>query len=112
MKKAALSIALMAGLFLISQTAGATLADLHLKAGVKCTQCHKTNPPKDVPDTAVCEGCHPRDKLVAQTAKMKPTNPHDNHLGITDCNECHSVHEDKKSIPCDECHKFKFERAR
>lgn len=30
--KAALSIALMAGLFLISQTAGATLADLHLKA--------------------------------------------------------------------------------
>ena len=34
MKKAALSIALMAGLFLISQTAGATLADLHLKAGV------------------------------------------------------------------------------
>ena len=101
MKKAALSIALMAGLFLISQTAGATLADLHLKAGVK-----------DVPDTAVCEGCHPRDKLVAQTAKMKPTNPHDNHLGITDCNECHSVHEDKKSIPCDECHKFKFERAK
>ena len=111
MKKTALSIALMAGLFLISQTAGATLADLHLKAGVKCTQCHKTNPPKDVPDTAVCEGCHPRDKLVAQTAKMKPTNPHDNHLGITDCNECHS-HEDKKSIPCDECHKFKFERAK
>lgn len=45
MKKAALSIALMAGLFLISQTAGATLADLHLKAGVKCTQYHKTNPP-------------------------------------------------------------------
>ena len=43
---------------------------------------------------------------------MKPTNPHDNHLGITDCNECHSVHEDKKSIPCDECHKFKFERAK
>ena len=49
---------------------------------------------------------------MSAPAKMKPTNPHDNHLGITDCNECHSVHEDKKSIPCDECHKFKFERAK
>ena len=97
-------------LMLVVGSASAFTVDKHTQSGVTCNVCHQTMPPKGAPDNSVCEGCHNPDALVQRTAKMKPNNPHENHLGITECNECHAMHK-APALPCDECHQFKFKRS-
>lgn len=94
---------------MVAGAAGAHTADVHVKAGIACNMCHQSMPPQGAPDNSVCHSCHAPDALVARTAKMKPNNVHDNHLGVTECNECHGMHKDQP-LPCADCHQFKFER--
>lgn len=83
---------------------------MHRLAGVGCADCHgKAAAPQPL-EMAQCLSCHGSGaKVAAQTAKVKPRNPHhsphyDNDL---DCSVCHYQHE--KSVDyCADCHRFGF----
>lgn len=88
------------------QAAG--FADHHVQdLKLPCTACHKT--PETMPDTKVCTGCHPADKLAASTAGVKPANPHTSpHYGTNlDCINCHVGHQPSENY-CAQCHSFDF----
>lgn len=105
----ALAAAFAVSLALASGPAAAKgMADFHTAHGMKCVACHKT---KDtMPTTATCTACHPKDKLVASTKNVKPTNPHNSpHYGADlDCTNCHVGHEKSENY-CAQCHNFKFQ---
>ena len=78
----------------------------HAERGVACGQCHGKAPKKDAVSMQKCLGCHGGTKeLAARTAKVKPTNPHENrHLGTeADCNRCHHEHAKSENL-CLPCH--------
>lgn len=75
-----------------------------------CQMCHgpdQKNPQTPTIDT--CTVCHPKDALVAKTAKVKPSNPHKSpHYGADlDCTNCHLGHMESENF-CDQCHQFGF----
>jgi hypothetical protein len=78
----------------------------HLAAGLKCSACHKDNPPKTPANDAVCLTCHgPLSALIAKTAADAP-NPHAQaHIGPIPCTACHHVHAPSESY-CNKCHSF------
>ena len=85
--------------------ASVTLGESHFAKGVKCNGCHDTAKFAAVA-TSKCLTCHGDGKVLAQrTAKVKPTNPHDNrHYGTeADCNLCHQSHVQSKNA-CLVCH--------
>ena len=89
------------------------LGKLHEDEGVKCAKCHgKADKAVPVPQEK-CLNCHIEGdsrKLAASTAKVKPTNPHENrHYGTeADCGLCHRQHEASVNY-CLDCHsRFDF----
>lgn len=84
------------------------LADRHQRLGLTCLSCHSQTPPASDVEPARCTQCHGTvEQLVARTANMLPNNVHDNHLGETDCLQCHHAHK-ATTVICDECHQFAF----
>ncbi len=86
------------------------LADRHTAKGLNCQMCHgpdQKNPQTPTIDT--CTACHPKDALVAKTARVKPSNPHKSpHYGADlDCTNCHLGHMESENF-CDQCHQFGF----
>ncbi|WP_337437251.1 cytochrome c3 family protein [Parasutterella excrementihominis] len=81
----------------------------HLEQGVKCEACHGATSKPSQPAESACVTCHGDiDKMTGKTKEMAPNNAHINHLGESDCTQCHGVHKGK-SLPCEECHQFKFQ---
>jgi hypothetical protein len=83
----------------------------HSTQGLGCTDCHGKVKRQTPVQTMKCLECHDDTKALAErTAKVKPTNPHDNrHYGTeADCALCHREH--TKSVNfCLPCHdRFDF----
>lgn len=85
------------------------LARVHAAAGVGCAQCHGKAAKTAPVEMDRCTSCHPTKELAAQTAGVKPRNPHENrHYGTeTDCNRCHHQHRASENF-CGSCHPFAF----
>jgi Cytochrome c3 len=81
---------------------------LHQLSGVTCVTCHDKPSFFDPVAATRCMSCHTPDRIAADTAKVKPANPHDSHYGRQlDCNYCHHAHS-KSEDACAQCHKFNF----
>lgn len=53
-----------------------------------------------------CLQCHgPYDKLAQATAKLEP-NPHFNHMGAVNCEDCHKADAVAPELMCNSCHQF------
>ena len=80
------------------------LADVHQSKGIKCTSCHKEEPPKNQVGSSVCLECHGGQmKLIERTNKYDPNphvSPHSNKLV---CEDCHHLHKPSE-ISCKVCH--------
>jgi hypothetical protein len=82
---------------------------IHGLNGVTCAKCHgETNKPAAV-EMDQCTICHDAKKLAAETAGLKPENPHTSpHYSTSlDCNLCHHQH-GKSENYCSQCHNFAF----
>jgi nitrate reductase cytochrome c-type subunit len=91
------------------------LAQQHIKAGVKCNQCHGIKIPAkpakatQFPTLATketCLKCHGSYKeLAAKTVGIAPweENPHSSHFGELECYVCHRVHQESQYF-CTSCH--------
>ena len=82
----------------------------HADRGISCAQCHGKVTKKEAVPMQQCLSCHGDTKeLAARTAKVKPTNPHENrHFGTeADCNRCHHEHAASENL-CLPCHRFNF----
>jgi len=107
-------IALSGGGFAAAGTASkskTTRTSKHADKGISCIHCHGKATKKDVVPMEKCLSCHGDTKeLAARTAKVKPTNPHENrHFGMeADCNRCHHEHASSGNL-CLPCHKFNFQ---
>lgn len=125
-KLLAISLASILGVFLGVQASAATgvkgaapaaapsakadaLARVHAAAGVGCAQCHGKAARSQPVEMDRCTTCHPTQALAAQTASVKPRNPHENrHYGTEgDCNTCHHQHRASENF-CLPCHDFAF----
>jgi hypothetical protein len=82
---------------------------IHQLNGVTCIKCHMTTEKPTVVKMEQCVACHPLEKLVEQTAKITPENPHTSpHYGTDlDCNVCHHQHRKSENF-CAQCHAFEF----
>jgi hypothetical protein len=116
-KPAALFAMLLIALSGASAAAGtaskgqATRTSKHADRGISCVQCHGKAAKKSVVPMQQCLSCHGDTKeLAARTAKVKPTNPHENrHFGTeADCNRCHHEHAVSENL-CLPCHRFPFQ---
>ena len=105
-------LAVLAAMIAMNSTATASecLADRHATRGVACTQCHKTQPPKNVP-AKDCLACHGSYKVLAAKTDNLDINPHDSHMGDVECTECHQGHK-KPRLVCDQCHEFRQLKVR
>ena len=76
MKKTLIALAFaLAALPFAGDAAAKGFADYHTETlKLPCTTCHATK--DEMPTTDTCIKCHPKDKLVASTKNVKPTNPH------------------------------------
>jgi hypothetical protein len=84
---------------------GLFLAEKHKSGGIDCTGCHKESPPKQAVPTMICLECHgDYGRVAARTKKIDP-NPHDSHLGETDCRKCHRAHSASVN-GCNACHQL------
>ncbi len=77
--------------------------------GKTLSEIHGASWPKS-PDGNVtknqCMMCHgDYTKLGEQTANLEP-NPHNSHLGIVNCEDCHKVDQAKPVLMCNDCHNF------
>ncbi|MCF0254137.1 MAG: cytochrome c3 family protein [Duodenibacillus sp.] len=52
-----------------------------------------------------CKQCHMG--IAQKTASLEP-NPHENHLGDVNCEDCHKANAAKPQLMCNECHQFKI----
>ncbi len=82
---------------------------IHRLNNITCQMCHGKAKKPEAVKMKQCATCHDADKLAAQTAQVKPENPHTSpHYGTSlDCNVCHHQHE-KSGNFCSQCHKFDF----
>jgi hypothetical protein len=113
------------------------LANKHEKAGVTCHDCHKESLSAQMSEGVkyvtgdyktpmkkrnfgtreMCFECHsdkgngaPKgDTFETVTSKtaFEEENPHSNHNGDMECNECHSMHRQSK-VMCAQCHQFNW----
>jgi fumarate reductase flavoprotein subunit len=81
------------------------LADKHKNLGVECSGCHRESPPKQMPGSDVCMGCHGDAAKISEKTSKLDTNPHDTHMGEMDCHQCHKGHQRSVSV-CNQCHTF------
>jgi len=83
----------------------------HSAQGMGCPDCHGKVKKQTPVLTMKCLECHGDTKALAErTAKVKPTNPHDNrHYGTeADCGLCHREHAKSENF-CLPCHdRFDF----
>ncbi len=84
----------------------------HSTQGLGCPDCHGAVRKQAPVQTMKCLECHESGKAIAErTAKVKPTNPHDNrHFGTEgDCRLCHREHAKSENF-CLPCHdRFNFQ---
>ena len=53
-----------------------------------------------------CLKCHiSYEDLAKKTANLEP-NPHDNHMGKVNCEDCHKANQAKPELMCNSCHNF------
>ena len=53
-----------------------------------------------------CLKCHVSyEDLAKKTANLEP-NPHDNHMGKVNCEDCHKANQAKPELMCNSCHNF------
>jgi hypothetical protein len=84
----------------------------HSAQGMGCPDCHGKVKKQTQVQTMKCLECHGDTKALAErTAKLKPTNPHDNrHYGTeADCRLCHREHAKSENfcLPCHDRFDFK-----
>ena len=75
-------------------------------AKLACTTCHAGQKTMTAPDQKVCLQCHVSyEELGKKTANLEP-NPHDNHMGKVNCEDCHKANQAKPELMCNSCHNF------
>lgn len=88
----------------LSFTAGAAAA-----AEQTLAQKHQGMWPKSVNGFVTknqCLKCHiSYEDLAKKTANLEP-NPHDNHMGKVNCEDCHKANQAKPELMCNSCHNF------
>ena len=53
-----------------------------------------------------CLKCHVSyEDLAKKPANLEP-NPHDNHMGKVNCEDCHKANQAKPELMCNSCHNF------
>ena len=91
-----------------AQGQGKFLADRHQAKGFSCATCHKESPPKAAVSSEICRQCHgSAEKLAEKTSDVRPSNPHESHLGDVACDQCHHGHKAPQNA-CAQCHTFGF----
>lgn len=103
----ALLVALSAACWGGETSKNAYLAGLHKKNGVSCSDCHGTPLKVDDNESALnqnCRNCHGGFPGLAAKTK-EHINPHQSHLGETNCTACHKGHVASKAY-CNYCHSF------
>ncbi|GFO62212.1 flavocytochrome c [Geomonas paludis] len=83
------------------------LSGVHKKNQVTCADCHGKSLAVDDSETALnknCKGCHGGFADLAAKTK-EHINPHNSHLGETNCTACHKGHAASKAY-CNYCHSF------
>ncbi|WP_224983955.1 flavocytochrome c [Geomonas agri] len=83
------------------------LSGVHKKNQVTCADCHGKTLTVDDSETALnknCKGCHGGFAELATKTK-EHINPHNSHLGETNCTACHKGHVASKAY-CNYCHSF------
>ncbi len=113
------------------------LANGHEKAGVTCHDCHQESiqakmsegvkyitgdyktplEKRNFGTREMCLECHsdagtgtPKGdtfETAASKTDFEESNPHANHNGNLDCNECHSMHQ-QSTVMCVQCHEFNW----
>lgn len=103
---------LMAGNVYAMEIGGA-----HADMDMSCADCHQVDAPEKAPTTNNCLECHDSyEELIKATAptnidpddEESRANPHDSHMGLLDCIECHKTHVPSEFV-CAECHMFDME---
>ena len=113
MKSSLILAVVLSSLFAVGTASAAaggySLADRHVKAGVKCDSCHGKNMAVKAPGIAQCATCHDPMKMAEKTKEMKPANPHNSPHWETnlDCTLCHAGHAQPQNY-CAQCHAFNF----
>ena len=113
MKPSLILAVILSGLFAFGTASAATnapsLADRHVKAGVKCDSCHGKGMAVKAPGLEQCAACHDPKQMAEKTKGMKLANPHNSPHWETnlDCTLCHSGHAAPQNY-CAQCHAFKF----
>lgn len=102
MKKTIFALALSLGVALTSNAMAAekTLAEQHAGMWPKSENGFVTK--------NQCLKCHgPYEKLAEKTANLDP-NPHFNHMGAVNCEDCHKADKPAKQpeLMCNSCHQF------
>jgi cytochrome c553 len=103
---ALLLVTLSGGLAAAEKASKGARTSKHASQGITCAQCHGKSAKKEVVPMQQCLSCHGDTKdLALRTAKVKPTNPHENrHFGTeADCNRCHHEHATSENL-CLPCH--------
>jgi len=95
-----------------SRPSTATREFKHSAQAIGCQDCHGKVKKQTPVQTTKCLECHGDTKALAErTAKVKPTNPHDNrHYGTEgDCAFCHREHAKSENfcLPCHDRFDFK-----
>lgn len=91
-----------------------SLHDMHSKAGVACTACHKEAPAAVAPPNATCVACHGTMLVPKPGARALSPDPHRSpHLAADEvpaCNDCHKIHR-ASEVTCIACHRsFQFNK--
>jgi hypothetical protein len=104
-----LFVTLFAFLPLLASWAGepSLLGDRHKEKGIECAGCHQENPPKEKVTTARCGACHKEQLKPSGSTKEEKADPHDNHMGLSECGICHHAHKPSED-QCKSCHDFGF----
>lgn len=103
----ALLIAASAALGASDDSKSAFLSGAHKKNQVSCVDCHGKSLAVDDNESALnknCRGCHGSFAELAVKTK-EHVNPHQSHLGETNCTACHKGHVASKAY-CNYCHSF------
>lgn len=96
------------------------LADRHMDRGLKCSDCHKQDPPDQFVYKEDCLKCHGPgyETLKKRTSNVVVNgvkrNPHAGHDGTLNCDSCHHAHKAPEEDPeaaCGACHNVGFSKV-
>ncbi|MBN1612956.1 MAG: cytochrome c3 family protein [Deltaproteobacteria bacterium] len=79
----------------------------HARHGIRCGDCHESDPSLKPPTMAACLQCHGSYKDVAALTEGLHPNPHDSHMGEVKCRLCHKEHKESELF-CNRCHVFEM----